>query len=359
MALVTLVWLRARGGAGRVVRWVPAGAAALGLLLAVVAVDQLALGGRVAGRLAGFATDPNRLTLWGAALGMLADHPLLGVGTARYAFFFREYADPKALVHFGPFWGTAHSTYLQLLAEQGILGLAAFAACFGTVWLGALRRGPALPDDRRLVVEGLVASLAGWFAYAAIQYVFRVDALLYLVFVLAGWAAGLSAPATRPAPGLAGRRLAGLALLAGVVLLGLRVEAALRRPVPRGYEAGFYRWERQPDGAPARWTGGRAALTARVDGRSLVLALRAPIPGVAARPQVVRVWVDRRAVPPVRLAAPDWQTLTVPVERAPGDHVLVELETAYTFVPARLGLSADTRRLGVMVRPVAWRPDSS
>jgi len=355
VALVTLVALRARGGVRGAAHWVPAVAAVLGLLVVVAAVDYLALGGRVAGRLAGFATDANRLTLWGAAFRMLADHPLLGVGTGRYAFFFREYADPKVLPGFGPFWGTAHSTYLQLLAEQGILGLASFAVCFGAVGRGVLRRLPALPGDSRLVVEGLVASLAGWFAYAAIQYVFRVDALLYLVFILAGWAAGLAAPATRPAPGGAARRLAGVALVAGVVLFGVRVEAALRRPVPPGYEAGFHRWERQPDGAPARWTGGRAALTARVDGRGLVLTLRAPIPDVAARPQVVRVWVDRRPVPPVRLAASDWQTLTVPVERPRGDHVLVEFETAYTFVPARLAPSADTRRLGVMVGPLVWR----
>jgi hypothetical protein len=286
---------------------------------------------------------------------MLAAHPVLGVGTSRYAFFFREYADPKAVVGFGPFWGTAHSTYLQLLAEQGVVGLASFAVCFGGAWLRALRGLPALQGDRRLVAEGLIASLTGWFVYAALQYVFRVDALLYLAFILAGWAAGLAAPAPQWAPGRFARRLVWVLAAAGLVLLVLRFEAALRRPIPAGYEAGFYRWERQPDGTAARWTGGRAAQTARVEGRVLVLTLRAPIPDLAVRPQIVTVWVDGRPAGTVRLAAPDWQPLAVPVDRPPGDHVLVELETAYTFVPSRAASPGDTRRLGVMVGALAWR----
>ncbi len=286
---------------------------------------------------------------------MFAAHPLLGVGTGRYAYFFREYADPKAATGFGPFWGTAHSTYLQLLAEQGVLGLVAFLVCFGHLWLRALRRLAGLPDDRRLVVEGLVASFAGWFVYAAVQYVFRVDALLYLAFVLAGWLAGLTAPLARRAPRPAARRVAWALGALAVVLVLARLEAGLRRPVPPGYEAGFHRWERQPDGTSARWTGGRAALTARVQGRVLVLPLRAPIPDVPTRPQTVTMWVDGKPVATVRLAAPGWQPLVVPIDRAPGDHVLLELETAYTFVPARLTSSADTRRLGVMIGPLAWR----
>ena len=210
VALGTLGVLRARGPADEPRGWwKPIVGGAIGALLVVAVIDHVLVDGRVAGRLARFATDPNRLTLWDAAFRMFATHPLLGVGTGRYAYFFREYADPKALRGFGPFWGTAHSTYLQLLAEQGVLGLVAFLVCFGHLWLRALRGLAGLPDDRRLSVEGLVASFAGWFVYAAVQYVFRVDALLYLVFVLAGWLAGLIAPLARPAPRPAVRRVAG------------------------------------------------------------------------------------------------------------------------------------------------------
>jgi O-antigen ligase len=350
VALGTFVALRLRRGG-----WGPIAAGVLGVLLLVATVDHVYLGGRVAGRLAGFATDPNRVTLWNAAVGMFRAHPVLGVGTGRYPAFFRAYADPRALGDFGPFWGSAHSTYLQILAEQGLVGLAGFVVCFGWVWLRAIRGLAALPAERRLVAEGLVASLAGWFVYAALQYVFRVDALLYLVFVLAGWLAGLTPPAARRAPRPAARRVAWAMAVVALGLLSVRVEAALRRPVPLGYEAGFYRWERQPDGAGARWTGGRAAMTARIDGPVLVLSFRAPLPGVEARPQLVTVWVDGRPAGTVRLATPDWHPVAIPIDRPAGGHVLVELETAYTVVPARTTSSRDTRRLGVMIGPVAWR----
>ena len=359
VALGTLAGLRILGAAeGRRARWRWVGAGAAGglLFVAVVAmVDHTYLGGRVAGRLGGFATDPNRLTLWQAALGMSRAHPVLGVGTGRYAFFFREYADPQAVVGFGPFWGTAHSTYLQLLAEQGILGLAGFAVCFGGVWLRALRGLGAVQAERRLVAEGLVAGFTGWFVYAALQYVFRVDVLLYLAFALAGWLAGLTPPAAPRRRHRYARRLAWTAAAIGLALLVVRVEAALRRPVPLGYEAGFYRWERQPDGAGARWMGGRAAMTVRVEKPILALSFRAPLPGVGARPQIVTVRVDGRPAGSVRLATDDWHPVAVRVDRPVSGHVLVELETAYTLVPARLTASRDTRRLGVMVGPVVWR----
>jgi hypothetical protein len=125
--------------------------------------------------------------------------------------------------------------------------------------------------------------------------------------------------------------------------------------VSPGYEAGFYRWERQADGRAARWMRARAAMTTPVRGRILTVPLGAPIPGVERRPQVVRLWVDRRPQPPVRLDRPGWETVAVPVAARPGGHVLVELEVAYTVVPSRLGPSRDDRELGVMMGEVGWR----
>jgi O-antigen ligase len=351
VALAVLGGLLARRRTGR------AGLAALAAAALVVgglvALDVLVLGGRLAGRVAGLTRDPNRLQLWATALRMAADHPFLGVGTGRYAFFFREYAGPLA-AGFGPFWGTAHSLYLHLLAEQGLVGLASFWILFGGVWLGAWRRGAALTGPAAVALAGVLAALAGWLAYGAVQFTFRVDALVYLAAILAGAAVALAPPPAAPRPG-ASRRWGAAGLAAGLLLLGVRTTLALQRPVSPGYDAGFHRWERQPDGGAARWTRGRAATSLPVGGRVLALRLRAPLPGVEARPQVVRVWVDGGAPAVVRLAGPEWQALAVPVHRPRGAHVLVELEPAYTVVPARVAGSRDERRLGVMVGEVAWR----
>jgi O-antigen ligase len=351
-ALAVLGGLVARRRAGRA-GLVLAAAVAVAAVVALVALDVLVLGGRLAGRVARLADDPNRLRLWTTALRMAADHPLLGVGTGRYAFFFREYAGALA-TGFGPFWGTAHSLYLHLLAEQGVIGLASFWILFGGVWLGAWRRGAALAGPAGVGLAGVLAALAGWLLYGAVQFTFRVDALVYLAAILAGAAVALAPPAAAPGAG-ASRRWVAAGLAAGLLLLGGRTALALARPVSPGYEAGFHRWERQPDGGAARWTRGRAAASVPVQGRVLALRFRAPLPGVEARPQAVRVWVDGGAPVVVRLAGPEWQTLAVAVERPRGAHVLVELEPAYTVVPAHVAGSRDQRRLGVMVGELAWR----
>lgn len=346
--LALLVWRIRPARAG----WATALVALAGLVvLAGAGLDAFVLHGRVAARLGQLADDRNRLRLWDAALRMALDHPLLGVGTGRYPFFFQEYTGPELRRGF-PFWGTAHSMYLHLLAEQGLLGLASFLGFFGAVWAGALRRVGRLPRDRAVLVSGLVAALSGWLVYGLVQFTFRVNALVYLVCILTGALAALT-PASRR-PGLS-RRWVLVAAALGLVILGVRAEAALRRPVSPGYEAGFHRWERPADGRPARWTRRRAALTTPVGGRVLELWLHAPIAGIEARPQVVRVWVNRESPRVVRLTGPRWEAVAVPVQAAPGAHVLVELEVAYTVVPSRRGTPGDNRTLGVMVGELAWR----
>jgi O-antigen ligase len=352
VAMASLGTLLRRAGQSRPGTWARAGLAVAVVAGFAIVVDVAVLGGAVAGRVGGLLSDPNRIRLWAAALRMAADHPFLGVGTGRYAFFFHEY-DPTALrAGFGPFWGTAHSLYLHLLAEQGVVGLAAFVLFFGAVWQGTWRRLRELPDESALLACGLLAALAGWLAYSLVQFTFRVSALVYFAFALAGAAVALT-PAVRPKR-VSGRAAAAV-LAASLVALLWRVEAGLERPVSPGYGAGFYRWERQPDGTAARWSRGRAAMSVPVQGRILELRFRAPIPGIAASPQIVRVWVDRQPPLSVRLDGPDWQTVSIPVSAPAGQQVLVELEVGYTVVPARLGGSRDNRRLGVMVGPPVWR----
>jgi O-antigen ligase len=334
-------------------RWFWLGATTALIVAVASLVDAMVLGGVIADRVGRLLTDPHRPRLWAAAVRMAADHPVLGVGTGRFAAFFHAYDASRAAAPFGPFWGTAHSLYLHLLAEQGLVGLATFVLLMALVGLGAARALRMLPAERAFLGCGLLAGLAGWLAYGVVQFTLRVHGLAYSAFIVAGAAAALVPPVAS-----ARRRfwpVACITLAAAAALLLVRIEAGLARPVSPGYEAGFYHWERQPDGTPARWTRRRAAMSVPVDGGVLELRLRAPLPGIETRPQVVRVWVDRR--PPLVIVLPgaDWHTVRVPVTQPRGQHVLVELEAGYTVVPSRLGPSRDDRRLGVMVAWPAWR----
>jgi tetratricopeptide (TPR) repeat protein len=78
-------------------------------------------------------SDSGRLDLWRNSLDLGGDYPFTGLGLASFEAAYSSYA---ILVH-APFLGHAHSLYLDVWLEQGILGLIALA------WLvaAALRAG--------------------------------------------------------------------------------------------------------------------------------------------------------------------------------------------------------------------------
>jgi len=103
-----------------------------------------------------------RFTAFTAAWTMFAEHPLTGVGPGAFAW---QYFDTKVAVerrhpslrhvyNRGFNFGEVHNDHLQVLAEGGLLGYAAFATLF--VFLARLRHPLALP----LVVFWLVLSIA-------------------------------------------------------------------------------------------------------------------------------------------------------------------------------------------------------
>lgn len=109
-------------------------------------------------------TDENfavveRLAHWQAALGMLNDHPLLGVGIGNYVPVYPGYALPG--------WedplGHAHNYYLHIAAETGLLGLGAYLlvilVCF---WLGwrVLREVSGHWQGVALGILGVLAAFA-------------------------------------------------------------------------------------------------------------------------------------------------------------------------------------------------------
>jgi len=109
-------------------------------------------------------TDENfavveRLAHWEAALWMLGDHPILGVGIGNYVPTYPAYALPgwkDALGH-------AHNYYLHVAAETGLVGLAAYlfllGACFRHGW-SAVRSLKGAYQGVALGVLGVLTAFA-------------------------------------------------------------------------------------------------------------------------------------------------------------------------------------------------------
>jgi putative inorganic carbon (HCO3(-)) transporter len=111
----------------------------------------------------------SRRALWRGAVDMWSARPLTGVGPGRFGTEAPRYVHDEPNLLRNPL---AHNTYLQALAETGVLGLAAFLAFLGTTWQLLTRarrraRRSRHAEDRQLLVamQGtlLIAVASGFF----------------------------------------------------------------------------------------------------------------------------------------------------------------------------------------------------
>jgi putative inorganic carbon (hco3(-)) transporter len=109
-------------------------------------------------------TDANfavleRMAHWQSALGMWTDHPWLGIGAGNYEAVYASYALPLWPLALGH----AHNYYLNIAAEAGVLGLAAYLVLWGAALLGAwgaTRQAAAWCQGVSLGILGVVIHLS-------------------------------------------------------------------------------------------------------------------------------------------------------------------------------------------------------
>lgn len=109
-----------------------------------------------------------RTDIWNAAVKVWEQHPLIGVGLGGFPEAYAQAPIPGKLFLPGSTFEPpphAHNVFLQLLAEEGILGFLAFAALL-VVSARVTIRLRAGPDRlERLLGSGLLAALAAFLAH--------------------------------------------------------------------------------------------------------------------------------------------------------------------------------------------------
>jgi O-antigen ligase len=142
-----------------------------------------------------------RLAHWQAAAGMARDYPWLGVGLGNYGPVYPRYA----LLNWPNALGHAHMIYLNILAETGVVGLAAYLLLWGTV----ISLNLHVVQQSSGLERGLALGLLGSWAHLSVHQL--VDSLYVnnIHFLLAG-------------------------LLALLVVLARRSAHRLRQPVESG-----------------------------------------------------------------------------------------------------------------------------
>lgn len=78
-----------------------------------------------------YQSNTERILIWQSAWNMFKDQPILGVGLGQYTKNYQQkYISPEAKE---PKLGHAHNNFMQMLAENGIVGFAGFVIMFGYI----------------------------------------------------------------------------------------------------------------------------------------------------------------------------------------------------------------------------------
>jgi len=195
---------------------------------------------------AGVAFDPERQgsgamrrAVWSGALRATAARPILGFGPGAFREGFDRSKDAtlkRLEAEGGRTADQAHSLYLVLSTERGVLGLAAFVLLAGLVLAGGLAAlGTGAPVDARLLLAGLLASALAVLAHGMMEdnatFIPQGASLFVALGLLAAAAPGVKV--ARRSHGQRGVGALGLATVAaGLTLsfLSASADASSRNP---------------------------------------------------------------------------------------------------------------------------------
>ena len=198
--LAQSAWFAAALALGYLGWTLPALRARLAVLIGVAAVlsaGVLAMTGMLASAVTVVdAGAKDRWFMWQAALRMIHDRPFLGHGLNT---FMGNYLNYWVGGEHQPRY--AHNCYLQMAAETGLIGLAAFLALLGLLVARMMRAARGAVDAERMRLAGLTAGVVAFLIHAGLDTGFYALRHAALFWVLAGLTLGASEQALAAAAG--------------------------------------------------------------------------------------------------------------------------------------------------------------
>ena len=303
------------------------------------------------------------------AMRMVAQDPLFGIGTGQYFLWSNSFSSPELVYmmttsEFTP-RANAHNYFLQVAAELGLVGLAAFCwllvAALLPTW-HAYRGGRA-----NLMLRGTAGGVGAFLITCLMGHPLLYEIIAYPFWLALGLCAALGRDARRALPPVSApvsdrapaarpgteRRPAIWGMLALLCLAGSIPVRVAQDTADIGFDRvtyGFYGWEINPAGARFRWTGRRATFFVPGDTTVVEFPVRAPrLPTLP--PVVVDVRLNGRHTDEVRLERDAWQPvrLIMPSGTRQKFH-RIDLFVSPSWRPAELlPGSFDPRELGIML----------
>jgi O-antigen ligase len=303
----------------------------------------------------------SRFEIWSAVANMFSAYPLMGVGEGEFYRLSSNISFARSEFLQLNRGENAHNYFLQVLAENGLVGIAVFAIAFIVPYRTC--------QNKQLILPALIGLLS-LFLGNIFAHSFLVRENLLLGATLLGLLYSLSgmntANITNHLPIVSGRtRLFGF-LTTLVLILGITIEVAPsfgKMPFQAGADCFVKDVRSSADG----WTSGAWEELLPKGAKGVELMAFPNRPNIHHQPISGRmemlVWIPGRGKVLVNTRDYEWTTntpmklgLEMPTEYDNSPHVKsVRLQLSSCYTPRNLGVNTDSRRLGVQIEHVQWK----
>jgi len=303
----------------------------------------------------------SRFEIWSAVANMFSAYPLMGVGEGEFYRLSSNIGFARSEFLQLNRGENAHNYFLQVLAENGLVGIAVFAIAFIVPYRACKNKQLILP-----AVIGLISLFLGnVFAHSFLvrENLLLGAALLGLFYTYSGM--GFVNTSTQSA--ILSDRTHLLRLLAVFVLLvGVAIEISFsfgKMPFKAGADCFVKDVRSSSDG----WTSGAWEELLPKGARGVELTAFPNRPDIHKQPVRGRfeilVWIPGRGKVSVNTHDYEWATnaplnlgLQMPAEYENSPYVKsVRLQLSSCYTPRNLGVNTDGRRLGVQIENVQWK----
>lgn len=303
----------------------------------------------------------SRFEIWTAVANMFSAYPLMGVGEGNFYRLSSNISFARSEFLQLNRGENAHNYFLQVLAENGLIGILVFVIVFMVPYLACKNKQLVLPASIGL----LSLFLGNVFAHSFLvrENLLIGAAMLGLIYSFSGM--GFTNPSTKAFIFSGRTRLLGM-LAVFVLLVGMSLEAISsfgRLPFNAGGDCYIKDVRAYPDG----WTSGAWEELLPKGAKGLELDAKSNRPKIDNQPFSSRleilVWVPGRGKVSVSAQDYEWTSnapmtlqINLPTEYYNSPHVIsARLQLSSCYTPRNLGINTDSRRLGVQIEELRWK----
>ena len=309
--------------------------------------------------LKGQQSDYLRVVLWKRALNIISDFPITGSGIGTFWKISPLYQD-FSVSDFKDYYENAHNYFLQFGSDLGLPALLIFLSILFFTDKAGFRVSSQVPEFAPFV-KGLLFGLSAYLITCLTghplllsnqQFLFWfVISMIVTPYAFASHRGGdrtgnLSRDTSRFMVVLTMMVLAGYALEYGPGFWRVSNEE-------RKYEYGFYPYEAW-NGKKVRWTGEKAFSRLEVAGSLMSFNVYALSYDIHPKGLNFKLFVNRKLFDEINFYKNETRNLRYYLPYKKGEYIEIKVVVSKTFIPLRLGLSQDARKLGLAMSEIKF-----